>query len=149
MEAQASRKYWSALFGEDFKRDPEGEGPNMLLNYGYSVLRAATARAICSVGLHPSIGLHHHNRYNPFCLADDLMEPYRPAVDAVVFNLIKEKERLAVLDKETKAFIIKTLVEKRFTMGRERRGLFDSLTHSASSLAAAFAGKRRKLLLPE
>jgi len=92
LEAQAARIYWPALFGKDvsgepFRRDPEGEGINVHLNYGYAVLRAIVARALCASGLHPSLGVHHHNRYDTFCLADDLMEPFRPLVDRVVGRL--------------------------------------------------------------
>ena len=92
LEAQAARIYWQALFGkgalgEPFRRDPEGEGINVHLNYGYAVLRAIVARALCAAGLHPSLGVHHHNRYDTFCLADDLMEPFRPLVDRVVARL--------------------------------------------------------------
>jgi CRISPR-associated protein Cas1 len=92
LEAQAARTYWQALFGEGpsgepFRRDPEGGGINVHLNYGYAVLRAIVARALCASGLHPSLGVHHHNRYDTFCLADDLMEPFRPLVDRVVARL--------------------------------------------------------------
>jgi CRISPR-associated protein Cas1 len=148
VEAQASRRYWGALFGKDFRRDHEGEGPNIFLNYGYGVLRATVARAVCSAGLHPSLGLHHHNRYNSFCLADDLMEPYRPAVDGIVFNLCKEKD-IFLLDKEAKAFIVKSLIEKEFALDGESRRLFDASAHTASSLSAVFSAKRKTLLLPE
>ena len=81
VEAQAARRYWRLLFGSDFRRERFGDMPNPLLNYGYTVLRAAVARAVVSAGLHPSLGIHHHNRANPMCLVDDLMEPFRPPVD--------------------------------------------------------------------
>ena len=87
VEAQAARRYWTALFGRDFRRDRYGEMPNPLLNYGYTVLRAATARAIASAGLHPSLGVHHRSRTNTMPLADDLMEPFRPMVDVRVHRL--------------------------------------------------------------
>lgn len=90
VEAQAARRYWKALFGSDFYRDQNGEGPNALLNYGYTVLRAIVSRAICASGLHPTVGIFHSNRANAFALADDLMEPYRPLVDQVVFNLTRK-----------------------------------------------------------
>jgi CRISPR-associated protein Cas1 len=149
LEAQASRRYWPMLFGEDFQRDFEAEDQNRLLNYGYAVLRAIVARAICAAGLHPSLGLHHHNRYNPFCLADDLMEPFRPLVDGVVAVIVKEKGEQAPLDKETKAEIIGSLTNRRFTVEDESRTLFDILSRVASSLAAVYAGKRKSLILPE
>lgn len=87
IEAQAARRYWKSLFGTDFYRDPNADGANALLNYGYTVLRALVSRAICASGLHPTIGIFHSNRANAFALADDLMEPYRPLVDQLVFNL--------------------------------------------------------------
>lgn len=149
VEAQASRRYWSVIFGRGFRRDREGDEPNALLNYGYAVLRAAVARAVCSAGLHPSLGLHHHNRYDSFCLADDLMEPYRPAVDASVLAIVELRESCCDLDKEAKAFLVKALMEKRFVIDGESRGLFDALANTASSLSAAFSGKRKTLLLPE
>ncbi|MCA1298542.1 type II CRISPR-associated endonuclease Cas1 [Stappia indica] len=90
VEAQAARRYWQALMGPEFRRDTGGDGVNALLNYGYTVLRATVARAICAAGLHPTIGLHHSNRGNAFALADDLMEPYRPLVDRLVFNLSRD-----------------------------------------------------------
>jgi len=148
VEAQASRRYWPALFGEDFTRDPDLGGVNSLLNYGYAVLRAMVARAICAAGLHPSLGLHHHNRYNPFCLADDLMEPFRPVVDNAVFSLAVSSGDSATLSKYTKRALIKALTDKRFTLEVESRTLFDILARLASSLAEVFAGERSKLLLP-
>ena len=83
-EASGARVYWKALFGECFSRDPEGDWPNSLLNYGYALLRASAARAICAAGLNPIFGIHHENSTNPFPLADDIMEPYRPLVDYFV-----------------------------------------------------------------
>lgn len=88
MEAQAARRYWTALLGSDFRRDFQTGLENALLNYGYSVLRAATARAVCSAGLTPALGIHHRNRKNPFALVDDLMEPFRPLVDKTVRSII-------------------------------------------------------------
>jgi len=88
IEAQAARRYWPALLGPDFRRDRDGKGPNQLLNYDYGVLRAAVARAVCAAGLPPYLGLNHHNRYNAFCLADDLIEPCRPLVDCGIFNFL-------------------------------------------------------------
>ena len=87
VEAQGARLYWNLLFDNLFRRRRHGDPPNGLLNYGYAVLRATVARQICAAGLHPSLGLHHHNRFNPFCLADDLMEPFRPAVDRAALAL--------------------------------------------------------------
>lgn len=88
MEAQAARLYWKALLGADFRRNTQVGQENSLLNYGYSVLRAATARAVCSAGLTPALGIHHRNRKNPFSLVDDLMEPFRPLVDKIVREIV-------------------------------------------------------------
>jgi len=90
MEAQAARLYWKSLFGADFRRDRQSGAENSLLNYGYSILRAATARAVCGAGLTPALGIHHRNRKNPFALVDDLMEPYRPLVDLMVRKIRDE-----------------------------------------------------------
>ena len=90
IEAQAARRYWPALMGADFRRDRGAEGANALLNYGYTVMRAMIARSVIASGLHPTIGLHHANRLNAFALADDLVEPFRPLVDAVVRRMLEE-----------------------------------------------------------
>lgn len=92
IEAQAARRYWKTLFGAEFSRDQDADGANALLNYGYTVLRAIVSRAICASGLHPTVGIFHSNRANAFALADDLMEPYRPLVDQMVFNLVSQGE---------------------------------------------------------
>lgn len=88
VEAQAARRYWPLLMGKEFRRDRQSSGANAMLNYGYTILRAGVARALTSTGLHPSIGLHHANRGNPMCLVDDLMEPFRPLVDFLVYHLV-------------------------------------------------------------
>ncbi|MFO0226641.1 MAG: type II CRISPR-associated endonuclease Cas1, partial [Planctomyces sp.] len=92
VEATAAVRYWKAVFGPEFRRDRGNEGLNGLLNYGYAVLRAMTARAICAAGLHPTLGIHHCNQYNSWCLADDLMEPYRPVVDRAVLHISRGGE---------------------------------------------------------
>ncbi|MBD3618508.1 MAG: type II CRISPR-associated endonuclease Cas1 [Chromatiales bacterium] len=89
VEAQACKYYWPALFGKQFRRDRDQTGINQLLNYGYAIARAMTARAVVASGLHPALGLHHHNQYNAYALADDLMEPIRPLVDAQVVELAR------------------------------------------------------------
>lgn len=89
VEAHAARIYWPVMMGRSFRRLPAGPWPNPLLDYGYTILRAAVARAICSAGLNPAFGLHHANAKNPFCLADDLMEPFRPRVDQVAKSLVQ------------------------------------------------------------
>ncbi|MBI4822681.1 MAG: type II CRISPR-associated endonuclease Cas1 [Nitrospirae bacterium] len=149
LEAQASRRYWPALFGRVFQRDPFREDQNRLLNYGYAILRAMTARSICAVGLHPSLGVHHHNRYDPFCLAEDVMEPFRPLIDGTVAGIVDEKGSNVPLNKETKAHLISAIVSKRFELDEEERSLFDVMARVSSSLLAVFKGDRCKLLLPE
>lgn len=148
LEARAARIYWQALFGEDdFRRDPEAEGINPHLNYGYAILRAMVARALCASGLHPSLGVHHHNRYDAFCLADDLMEPFRPLVDRVVARLRDERGSSPPLDKDAKRFLLGGLLG-RFTAEGESRTLFDWVSRAASSLAAVIEGSEEKLAIP-
>jgi CRISPR-associated protein Cas1 len=148
IEAQASRRYWPALFGEDFRREREAEDQNRFLNYGYAIMRAIVARAICSAGLHPSLGLHHHNRYNSFCLADDLMEPLRPMVDRAVWELVKARGASAPLDREAKAALIGAVTGK-VNVEWESRSVFDAAARMASSLAAVIEGARKHLVIPE
>ena len=92
MEARAAVYYWKTIFPNDpcFIRDREDEGANALLNYGYAILRAVVARALVGAGLLPTLGIHHHNRYNAYCLADDIMEPYRPYVDKLVVEMLED-----------------------------------------------------------
>lgn len=148
IEAQAARRYWSALFdGCDFRRDPSLDGINAVLNYGYTVLRAMTARSICGAGLHPSIGLHHHNRYSQFVLADDLMEPFRPVVDRAARAVVATWGADTEVTKEVKAMLFEAL-NGRYRIDGDERGLFDIISRLTSSLAAAFANKSGKLVLP-
>ncbi|MFB3924364.1 MAG: type II CRISPR-associated endonuclease Cas1 [Terriglobia bacterium] len=146
LESQAARIYWRALFG-DFTRDPEGEGVNSCLNYGYAVVRAIVARALCGAGLHPSFGVHHHNRYDAFCLADDIMEPYRPLTDRVVARLRDERGPEVSLDKESKRAILESLLI-RYEAEGESRTLFDWANRAATSLTAVIEGRADKLETP-
>lgn len=149
VEAQAARRYWQALFRDtSFKRHREGDPPNNLLNYGYAVLRGIVARGLCAAGLHPSLGLHHHNRYNAFCLVDDLMEPLRPIVDRAVIVWLKDSDGDVDLHRETKRRLIGALTERVIIEG-ERRTLFDVAHITAVSLAGVFTGECRNLVLPE
>jgi CRISP-associated protein Cas1 len=142
IEAQAAQRYWPALFADpDFRRRFDAANENALLNYGYAVLRAAVGRAICAAGLHPSIGVHHHGRNNPFCLADDLMEPYRPVIDGVVAVIADEQPGMdPALDPPTKARLVGVLHETLPHEG-EDRPVIDWISRSASSLARRLCGE--------
>ncbi|MDX9701953.1 MAG: type II CRISPR-associated endonuclease Cas1 [Candidatus Auribacterota bacterium] len=105
IEAQAARLYWNTLFGEDFIRDTDAEGQNSFLNYGYAVIRSAVARYVVATGLSPSIGIHHRNKLNPFCLVDDLMEPFRPAVDNIVYTLFSTEDGIKELSPKYKRIL--------------------------------------------
>lgn len=109
LEGVGARRYWRLLFGEDFRRDQDAGGANALLNYGYTVARASTARAVVAAGLHPSIGLHHSNDANPLRLVDDLMEPFRPIVDLKVWQLVRNGEGQVTPD--TKRALVRTLYD--------------------------------------
>lgn len=159
VEAQAARRYWPALFGASFRRRREAEDQNRLLNYGYAVLRAAVGRSICAAGLHPSVGVHHHDRHNSFCLADDLMEPYRPVVDDEVADIVQNEGPDAPLDKQSKARLIGVLharLHHRFTPdesgiggGLESRTVLDWIGRTAASLAAVYLGEGKGLFYPQ
>ncbi len=149
LEARAAQLYWPRLFADPrFRRGREGPDQNAHLNYGYAVLRALTARALCGAGLHPSLGLRHHNRYDAFCLANDLMEPYRPLVDRAVFVWIQDRDPAAPLDKNAKAALIAPMLADYPWQG-ETRSLFDWLARAASSLVGAITARARALELPE
>jgi CRISPR-associated protein Cas1 len=150
VEAMAARRYWSQLFaGFDFRRQPDGEDDiNIRLNFGYGVLRGIVARAICASGFHPAIGLHHHNQYNAYCLADDLMEPFRPIVDRVVRAQFLETGHVEGLTPKLKSELISPLLG-RFLLDGELRTLFEVTTHMAASLVQFFAKERKELSVPE
>jgi CRISPR-associated protein Cas1 len=149
VEARAAQRYWPRLFGDPaFRRRREGCGPNALLNYGYAVLRAAVGRALCASGLHPSLGLHHGNRYDAFCLADDLMEPFRPIVDGIVVDVVRERGMQVPMDRDSKTEVLSVL-SGRFQVNGESRTLFDWLSGTSASLARIYEGSSEKLELPE
>ena len=149
VEARAARRYWPHVFADlDFRRHRENEDQNILLNYGYAVLRAIVARAICAAGLHPSLGIHHHNRYDAFCLADDLMEPYRPVVDRAVADYMSTHDEPYKLEAAAKQNIIGDLTS-RYDVNGQQRTLFDAAARMASSLADVFMGNAEELELPE
>ena len=144
IEAQAAARYWKVLFGPAFRRDRDAFDQNRLLNYGYAVLRAATARAICGAGLHPCLGVQRHNKYNPYCLADDLMEPYRPLVDRVVLTIVERDGAQVEMSKVVRGEIISALLG-RHQVRNEERTLFDLLSRSAASCARVLTGEDREL----
>ncbi|MBN1589085.1 MAG: type II CRISPR-associated endonuclease Cas1 [Pirellulales bacterium] len=149
VEARAARRYWSRLFVDvDFRRHRENEDQNLLLNYGYAVLRAIVARAICGAGLHPSLGLHHHNRSNAFCLADDLMEPFRPTVDRSVVEYMSTHDAFDHLEASAKQHMIGDLTA-RYVVDGQQRTLFDTASRLAGSLAEICLGNAEKLELPD
>lgn len=150
LEAQAAQRYWPRLFGRDFRRDRDAEGINALLNYGYAVVRAATARAIVAAGLIPSLGVFHRNRGNPFCLADDLLEAYRPYVDWRVRLLVDEAGGHAPTldDRPTRATLL-SLFNETVVVGGRRNPLLLALHASAASLCRALTGGERTLALPD
>ena len=150
LEGRAAAYYWKKLFGyiEDFNRDREGVPPNNLLNYGYASLRAVVARALVSSGMLPTLGIHHHNRYNAYCLADDIMEPYRPYVDELVFNLIKEKGLPEDgLTKEWKVELLKVPVLDVVISGK-RSPLMIAAAQTTASLYKCYSGEIRKIVYP-
>ena len=104
-EAIAAQAYWKLLFGKAFKRDADLDGVNSLLNYGYAIIRAAVARSICGAGLHPALGLFHTNQYNSLCLADDLMEPFRPWVDYVVYQMASTNSEVTINQQSKQALL--------------------------------------------
>ena len=146
LEAQAARRYWQAFLGPSFRRDKDGLPPNSRLNYGYTVLRAAVARALAGAGLHPSLGLHHHNRSNSFCLADDLMEPLRPMVDRRVKAIGASGE--AQLEKEVRRELLGVLTET-VSIDGAAGPLTVALERMAASLVHCFEGQSNKLAIPK
>lgn len=145
VEAEAARRYWPLLFGPDFRRDKDGGGLNGLLNYGYAVLRAATARAVMAAGLHPSLGLMHANRGNALVLVDDLMEPFRPLVDREVHRLKNEAIVEVTIEAKTalaRIMVIDLPVEEGLSP------LMTCLDRLAGSLAKSYAGETDRLVLP-
>lgn len=144
-EGIAAAVYWKELFGQEFIRDPKGEPPNNLLNYGYSILRAATARAIVSAGMLPSLGIHHKNKYNPFPLCDDLMEPFRPWVDEVVYDLWSTNQ--IELTPEVKQTLIQVIYSDARVADR-RHPLSIAITMLCTSVAQIMKGEETVLSIP-
>ena len=154
-EGTAAAYYWKNIFTnhnlegiKDFKRFREGASPNNYLNYGYSLLRAIMARSIVGAGLLPTLGIHHRNRYNAYCLADDLMEPYRPMVDNVVCELLNTHPLNDDIPKQIKVELLK-IAGMDVMMDGEKSPLMNATQRTAVSLVKCFNGEQRKLLYPE
>ena len=146
VEAHAAKIYWSHwLAEEEFRRNPDLPGTNAFLNYGYAVIRAAVARAIVAAGLMPALGIHHRNRSNAFCLADDLIEPLRPLVDDRVRDL--RRRGYEELSQEAKAELLDLLVEQ-VRMGDETGPLMVNIHRMVTSLVKCYQGNTKRLEIP-
>lgn len=150
LEGRAAAYYWKNLFGEfpDFSRRREGADPNGLLNYGYAILRAVIARSLVASGLIPTLGIHHSNKYNAYCLADDIMEPYRPYVDLMVLDIMRKHKLSPEISKETKKHLL-TIPAIDVRIGKLSRPLMIAASMTTASLAKCYIGETRKLLYPE
>lgn len=148
-EARAAAYYWKNLFRiEGFTRDRDGIPPNNLLNYGYAILRAVVARGLVASGLLPTLGIHHHNRYNAYCLADDIMEPYRPYVDRLVYSIVRQGGNYAELTKELKVRLL-TIPTLETNIAGKRSPLMVAVGQTTASLYKCFSGELRKISYPE
>lgn len=149
MEARAAAFYWKNIFPQfpNFVRAREEKVPNNLLNYGYAILRAIIARAIVMTGLIPTLGINHRNKYNPYCLADDLMEPYRPYVDALVIKILNNTPQCDILTKSLKTDLL-TIPVLDVVVKNKRKPLMLAAKDSATTLYHCFSGKARKIAYP-
>lgn len=146
-EGYAAKLYWDNLIGNDWIRTRNGEYPNNLLNYGYAILRAAVARALIGSGLLPTLGINHHNKYNAYCLADDVMEPYRPYVDDEVYDFIVKNPLIIEINQEFKKKILNILT-RDVRIGKVIRPLMIALSMTTASLVDVLSEKSDKLVLP-
>ena len=150
MEGVAASQYWKSFFETTdiaFKRERFGDYPNNFLNYGYAILRAATARALSGSGLLNTLGIHHKSKYNAFALADDIMEPFRPLVDEKVFEIIKQYEEQD-LNTKIKADLLQILTRTVY-FEDEKSPLMVALQKTASSLQQCYTGERKKIKYPK
>lgn len=148
-EGRAAAYYWKNVFPPkvDFFRRREGNPPNNLLNYGYAILRAMVARSLVSSGLLPTLGIHHRNKYNAYCLADDVMEPYRPYVDLIVLRIVDNGENFLQLGQSIKSQLL-AIGSVDVTFEKGRSPLMIGLQYTTASLARCFEGKARKINYP-
>lgn len=149
LEGRAAAFYWQNLFGniKGFHRDRDGVAPNNLLNYGYAILRAVVARSLVGSGLLPTLGIHHHNRYNAYCLADDIMEPYRPYVDRLVAEIVSSGANITELTPELKSKLLSIPVLDVVINGR-RSPLMIGVGMTTASLYRCYSGEIRKIAYP-
>lgn len=149
MEARAAVYYWQNAFPSvpNFVRTREGITPNNLLNYGYAILRAIVARALVSSGLLPTLGIHHRNKYNAYCLADDIMEPYRPYVDKLVMELFDQNQNCEELNKKLKSQLLQIPVID-VTINSQRSPLMVAVSTTTASLQKCYSGEARKIIYP-
>ncbi len=147
LEAQAAQKYWRLLFGDAFRRDTDAEGINSLLNYGYAIMRAMVARAIVASGLHPALGVQHSNQYNGLCLADDVMEPFRPWVDLRVYQLSQQNTELSVTPDTKQAFLKLLSVPVRWN--EQSIPLMVASHYLLADIKQTFNDKNQKINYPE
>jgi CRISP-associated protein Cas1 len=149
-EAVAAVYYWKNLFAifPDFKRDREGDPPNNLLNYGYAILRAVVARNLVASGLLPTLGIFHKNQYNAYCLADDIMEPYRPFVDKVVWTIVRMNGKFLELTPDMKKQLL-GIPAMDVIINGEKSPMMVAIQKTTASLAKCYEGKARKILYPE
>lgn len=154
LEARAAAYYWHNLFSSiagltSFTRHREGMPPNNLLNYGYAILRAVVARALVSSGLLPTLGIHHHNRYNAYCLADDIMEPFRPYVDELVYCIVRESGTNNIeLTKDVKARLL-AIPTLDVVISGKRSPLMVGVVQTTASLSKCYSGEVRRIAYPE
>lgn len=146
MEGIAAQHYWKQMF-ENFAREREGEWPNNFLNFGYAVVRSLVARALVSSGLNPTLGIFHRNKYNPYCLADDIMEPYRPYVDELVVRLMSLPTRPKELTLEIKSELLK-IATSDVMMMQKVRPLMVAVSSTTSSLYKCYTGEQRVIKYP-
>lgn len=150
LEARAAVYYWKSLFGDidGFIRDRDGIPPNNLLNYGYAILRAVVARSLVASGLLPTLGIHHHNRYNAYCLADDIMEPYRPYVDQLVYTIVEQYGDDVEISKDIKSELL-AIPTLDVVINGKRSPLMVGVSQTTASLYKCFSGELRKIAYPE
>ena len=149
MEARAAAFYWRNMFEKDaFIRDPQGLPPNNLLNYGYSIVRAMMARALVGAGLLPTLGIHHHSRYDAYCLADDIMEPYRPFVDMKVLEMWKKGNITNDISSEQKRELL-GVTTMDVSISGHRSPMMLAIQTTAQSVQKCFSGEARKIIYPD